>query len=217
MAQLNSSNVSNGNIVESTDILQLYDALTSGGGTTGVYDVSISGSLTGSSTTSITAISASNITTAVTGGGTHYLTFVDQSPGTRPPKIASLLEYNAATNNLNVSASYALTASYASNVTPPTYLSGQQISTIGAGPFDRQLRLLAGEIKMSAGQGATPSFPALVSKTLGTDCFVTATVSDPNPVGSSVTVRSLSGGIISFYTVSGSGTENVHFHVMYVP
>ena len=126
MATLNSSNIVNGNVVETTDILQLYDAFTAGGGTTGVYNVSISGSLTGSATSASYALSASytstsdtsrlttsasNITTAITSGGTHYLTFVDQSPGTRPPKIASLLEYDATTNNLNVSASYALTSS----------------------------------------------------------------------------------------------------------
>jgi hypothetical protein len=55
MATLNSSNITDGNTIEPTDILQLYDALTSGGGTTGVYDVSISGSLTGSATSATSA------------------------------------------------------------------------------------------------------------------------------------------------------------------
>jgi len=103
MATLNSSNISNGNTIEPNDLLQLYDALTPGGGTTGVYDVSISGSLTGSATSASYAATASlllgsvvsasfastasAITTAVTGGGTHYLTFVDQA-GTRFPKVA---------------------------------------------------------------------------------------------------------------------------------
>ena len=48
MATLNSSNITDGNIIEPTDILQLYDAFKSGGGTTGAYNVSISGSITGS-------------------------------------------------------------------------------------------------------------------------------------------------------------------------
>jgi hypothetical protein len=59
MAQLNPSNIQNGNIIQANDVLQLYDALTSGGG----YNVSISGSLTGSASTATTANTA-NITLA---------------------------------------------------------------------------------------------------------------------------------------------------------
>ena len=54
MAQLNPSNVQNGNIIQANDVLNLYDALTSGGG----YEVSISGSLTGSATISTTSLSS---------------------------------------------------------------------------------------------------------------------------------------------------------------
>ena len=62
MAQLNPSNIQNGNIIQANDVLQLYDALTSGGG----YNVSISGSLTGSASTAITATTATTATTADT-------------------------------------------------------------------------------------------------------------------------------------------------------
>jgi hypothetical protein len=55
MATLNSSNITDGNTIEPNDLLQLYDALTPGGGTTGVYSVSISGSLTGSASTATSA------------------------------------------------------------------------------------------------------------------------------------------------------------------
>jgi hypothetical protein len=61
MATLNSSNITTGNTVEANDLLQLYDALTPGGGTTGAYSVSISGSITGSAST---ATSSSFATTA---------------------------------------------------------------------------------------------------------------------------------------------------------
>ena len=54
MAQLNPSNIQNGNIIQANDVIQLYDALTSGGG----YNVSISGSLTGSASTATTATTA---------------------------------------------------------------------------------------------------------------------------------------------------------------
>ena len=51
MATLDKSNVVNGNIVEASDITALYNALTAGGG----YDVSISGSITGSASTAISS------------------------------------------------------------------------------------------------------------------------------------------------------------------
>lgn len=56
MATLDNSNIVNGNIIQPNDILQLYSAFTAGGG----YDVSISGSLTGSATSASFAISSSN-------------------------------------------------------------------------------------------------------------------------------------------------------------
>lgn len=66
MATLNSSNIIDGNTIEPTDILQLYDALTPGGGTTGAYNVTISGSLIGTATSSSYAVTASY---ALNGGG----------------------------------------------------------------------------------------------------------------------------------------------------
>ena len=75
MATLNSSNITDGNTIEPTDILQLYDAFTSGGGTTGAYKVTISGSLIGNASTSTSssyALSSSFATTAsyAANGGT---------------------------------------------------------------------------------------------------------------------------------------------------
>jgi hypothetical protein len=51
MATLDSSNILDGNTIEPTDILQLYDAFTPGGGTTGEYNVTVSGSLIGNAST----------------------------------------------------------------------------------------------------------------------------------------------------------------------
>ena len=67
MATLNSSNITDGNTIEPTDILQLYDAFTPGGGTTGAYDVTVSGSLIGNASTATSssyALSSSFATTA---------------------------------------------------------------------------------------------------------------------------------------------------------
>jgi hypothetical protein len=135
---LSKSNIVNGNTIQAADVSQSIDAFTG----TIAYDITLSGSLqltgsvksrngyTGSlqgtasiatsasyaltATTATTATSASNITTAVTSSGTNYLVFVSEA-GTKAPKIASLLEYNVATNSLIVTASYATTASYALN------------------------------------------------------------------------------------------------------
>jgi len=65
MATLNSSNVTNGNTVQANDLLQLYDALTPGGGTTGVYNVTVSGSLIGNASTSTSASFATTASFAV--------------------------------------------------------------------------------------------------------------------------------------------------------
>jgi hypothetical protein len=223
MAQLNSSNVVNGNIVEPNDILQLYDAFTAGGGTTGAYNVSISGSLTGSATTALNAskldptLNAStnaeyNVLFAATSSATYETIFKENG---------SIMTYNPSTNVLKVTASRASSAIVADSATLASSaltLSGQQISTPAAGPTDVSLSMIAGSVKMAGGNGGSANFPALVGKTLGTNCFVTATVYSPTPVGTVVNVRSLGGaGNISFYTVSGSGTEDIFFNVMYVP
>ena len=67
MATLDSSNILDGNTIEPTDILQLYDAFTPGGGTTGAYSVTISGSLIGTATSSSYAITASHALNAGSG------------------------------------------------------------------------------------------------------------------------------------------------------
>lgn len=78
MATLDSSNILDGNTIEPTDILQLYDAFTSGGGTTGAYNVTVSGSLIGNASTATSSSYALSSSYAVTasyalnggGGGT---------------------------------------------------------------------------------------------------------------------------------------------------
>lgn len=55
MATLNSGNITNGNTIEPNDILQLYDAFTPGGGTTGAYSVTVSGSLIGNASSATSA------------------------------------------------------------------------------------------------------------------------------------------------------------------
>jgi hypothetical protein len=81
MATLNSSNITTGNTVEANDLLQLYDALTPGGGTTGVYSVSISGSLTGSASTATSASFAISASRAVSSSFATTASFALNSGG----------------------------------------------------------------------------------------------------------------------------------------
>ena len=112
MAQLDKSNVVNGNTIEASDISALYDAFTAGGG----YSVSVSGSLTGSATTATNAsklnptLTTANATRNVLFAGSSSATYeaVYKSDGTK-------MTYNPSTDLLNTTASYAVTASYALN------------------------------------------------------------------------------------------------------
>jgi len=86
MATLNPSNVVNGNTIQASDIEQLYNAFGTGSsGYTPITGVSLTGSITNADGATLAA-SASKITTAITGGGTHYLTFV-QGAGTYRLKL----------------------------------------------------------------------------------------------------------------------------------
>ena len=134
MATLDSTNVVNGNTIEATDVLQLYQAFGSAGA--GITGLAMTGSLYGNAltaTTATTATTASNINTATVSTGTYYLTFVTGS-GVKAPKIASLLEYNAATNELNVTASYADTASYALSAAPSSPIYSDTIIDNSSNP-----------------------------------------------------------------------------------
>ena len=171
MATLNPSNVVNGNTIQASDIEQLYNAFGTGSaGFTPITGVSLTGSITNANVAT-TATSASNITTAITGGGTHYLTFV-QGAGTNPPKIDNDLEYNPSTNNLTVTASFATTASYALTgsaiqVNAQNYDNG---STVVPGNF----KFVAGKTTMTSGAATSSLFTVLAGKTLGDNVWINA-------------------------------------------
>ena len=123
MATLNPSNVVNGNTIQASDILQLFEAF--GTGSQNITGLSMTGSITNADVAT-SATSASKITTAITGGGAHYLTFV-QGAGTFSPKIDNDLEYNPNTNVLTVTASSATSSSYAVTA---SYVNSSQTNQI---------------------------------------------------------------------------------------
>ena len=152
MATLNSGNITNGNTIETNDILQLYDALTPGGGTTGAYNVTVSGSLVGNASTSTSA--------------SYALT-----------SSFSISSSRAISSSFATTASYALNASPVSSDTVKVQIAGAGQVTMyaftGITPsFSSQTTFVSMSIDF-------PSLP--VASGLGTDLFLTATPNSDTP------------------------------------
>jgi len=212
MATLNPSNVVNGNTIQASDILQLYEAF--GTGSQNITGLSMTGSITNADVAT-SATSASKITTAITGGGNHYLTFV-QGAGTFSPKINNDLEYNPTTNTLTVTASSATSSSYA--VSASHVNSSQANQLIGTaysasvGTPNTNFSFIAG----FATTGNTPNTASIIitqlaGKTLGTSAFVTATASGSI---NNITVNSLIGNTLTFE--SQNPTTDFYYTVFYI-
>ena len=168
MATLNPSNVITGNTIQASDVLQLFEAF--GTGSQNITGLSMTGSITNANV-AISATSASNITTAITASGINYLVFVTGS-GTNPPKIASLLEYNAATNSLTVTASFATTASYALTGSV-TQVNSQNYDT-GITVVPGDFKFIAGKTAMTAGAATSSLFTVLAGKVIGDTVWINA-------------------------------------------
>jgi len=201
MATLNPSNIITGNTIQASDVLQLFEAF--GTGSQNITGLSMTGSITNANVAT-TATSASNITTAVIASGTQYLTFVTGS-GTNPPKIASLLEYNAATNNLTVTASFANTASYALNGSAIQVNSQNYDNGTNVVPGD--FKFVAGKTAMTSGAATSSVFTVLIGKTIGNNVWINAsypTTFSTTPGQSLLKVNVSSSGQI---LISGAATD----------
>lgn len=210
MATLNSSNISTGNTIQPNDLLQLYDALTAGGGTTGVYDVSISGSITGSATSASYALTAS---------------YALNVPVTASYALTASYVLNAVSSSRAVSSSFATSASFSTNSANATSaatannISPATVLPSGSSPITTVLGIAAGSITMTGSTATTANIDPLKSKVLGQTLFVNATIFNAGGSGNVVWVRaySPSTGQIQFQTAGGSGTEFITWTAMYVP
>jgi hypothetical protein len=122
-------------VVEGTDSLALASQIV----VTGV-SASFLGNLTGTSSWATNAINATTATNATnvavtdttTGTGPYYIAFTDGTTGNRAVRVDSAaLTFNATTNTLTVTSSYAtqaLTASYASNIPTTASYANQALS-----------------------------------------------------------------------------------------
>jgi hypothetical protein len=220
MAQLNSSNIVDGNIVEPNDILQLYDAFTAGGGTTGEYNVSISGSLTGSATTALNASKLNPLSD--TNNNNRPVVFISTSSADYEQTYKAnggKFTYNPSTELLTVTSSFAITASYAANGGLADKIVQQQYQRPGASVADATFKFVAGACQMTGGTGTTGAFSLLSGKVLGQSAFVTATLQlSAATAGEIVVVKDLIGGAITFITAGSVAALAgiVHFNVLIV-
>ena len=139
----------------------------------------MTGSLKGSATSII-------IPTPPTPTGTYYPTLVP-GVGTQNLEIGTL-EYNAATDTLTTTASYAVTALNASvsQVDNQRYDDG---STIQSGNF----KFIGGKVTMTSGAATSNPFSVLLGKILGVNAFITANYISGNGPSDSVIVGSING------------------------
>lgn len=130
MATISRTGISGGGTIQPAHITNIIDALDGTSATTtivatGSFTGSLIGTLTGTATSATTATTATNATnTAVTntstGTGPYYITFVESATGNVGQRVdATGLTYNATTDTITATASFAttaLSASYAANV-----------------------------------------------------------------------------------------------------
>jgi len=125
MATISRTGIANASTIDASHITNIIDALDgtsvsttviATGSFSGSFRGVVTGSVAGTASWAITASTAqsASITTTNSGTGPYYPTFAD-SAGNSVIRIDSGFSYNATTNTLTTSASYALTASYALN------------------------------------------------------------------------------------------------------
>jgi hypothetical protein len=189
MATLNSSNITDGNTVEPNDLLQLYDAFTSGGGTTGAYNVTVSGSLIGNASTATTASFAVSSSRAIT---------------------ASF----AVSSSRAITASFALNGGVSTQVNDQAYSNqGTEPITANFKFYAGTIKISGGAgttSNLPQLAGKTLGTNVWVTATLEGDFATYGT--------GSIYVRSLNGsGAITFSTVNTPTNSIAHYHVIYIP
>jgi hypothetical protein len=222
---LSKTNIVNGNIVQAADISQSIDAFT---GTEG-YAITLSGSFTFTGATtgsgyfsnavnSITSLNASKLNPSLNNStnANYNVLFAASSSATYETiykEDGNIMTYNPSTNVLNVTSSKATSASYA-DVTPTPLLVDGAAYPSGSAPVPSALfRFIAGASKTGAGPNTVSvTINEILGKTLGQDCFVTATISGSG--AQAITVNSLMGNMLTFETQNPN--INFYYHILYI-
>ena len=100
--------------------------------------------------------------------------------------------------------------------------SGQYEGLVGINPatpdsaIRTPLRLLVGSAQLSGGVVNVRSFQSTItSNTLGADLFVTICATDSPQGGVDITCAGLLGGVLTFESTGGTGSEIIMFHIWY--
>jgi hypothetical protein len=183
MATLNPSNVVNGNTIQASDILQLFEAF--GTGSQNITGLSLTGSIT-NATTALTSSITNNIVVPTTSSGIYYPVIVDGA-GTKSPKILSTFELSGSVLN-NVTASRAITSSFSLNSTV-TQVNTQYYDN-GVNTIPADFKFVAGKVAMTNGAATSSIFTNLIGKVLGDTVWINASYPTTfTPFTSSVTVN----------------------------
>lgn len=118
MAIINKTGITTGGTIEAEHVTRAIDAL-SGGSTdtivaTGSFSGSLVGTVIGTLTGTASIASTVSVTNTTAGTGPYYVAFTDASAGARAIRVdSSGLTFNATTNVLSTTASFATSASFA--------------------------------------------------------------------------------------------------------
>ena len=161
---LSKTNIATGNIITAAEVSQSVDAFTGAV----AYDITLSGSL------------------QLTGSVKSRNGYTGSLQGTASVAISSsyaLSSSYAVSSSYALSSSYAVSSSYAlTSTTAVIATSANSISNqnydAGAGIQTGTFKIIAGKIVLSGGVGSSSAFPQLISKTIGTNAFITATYAD---------------------------------------
>lgn len=155
--------------------------------------------------------------TGITNGGTIQAFHVTQSIDAFSKQAAYDITLSGSlTLTGSVSSYTGFTGSLKGDITGEAQTLDTSFYPNGTGPVIQSAKIVAGTARLNGGTPATIAFPMteLIGKTLGTDCFVTATLSGSSPYTGTVNVGTLAGGTLSFTGNNGNG-DLFHFQVVY--
>jgi hypothetical protein len=158
-------------------------------------------------------LSKTGITTGQTIQVSHVTQSIDALTGTvaYDIKISGSLTLTGSVASFN-----GFTGSLNGSITGNSETATGKFYPNGGGPVTQNAKFLAGTGRLNGSSPATIAFSIaeLTGKTLGLDCFVTATLSGSAPYTGTVNVGTLAGGTLSF-TGNNGNTDLFHFHVIY--
>jgi hypothetical protein len=219
MAALSTSGVLNGQTIQASHVTQLIDAFT------GVsYDLTISGTfnatgstITGSISNATSASKANTLLVSALGGNTEYFVPYLQTTSSYVSARfdASTFTYNPATSTLTVTASRAVSSSFALTTPPPIQVAGTIYPSGSVSVPNSNLKMIAGASKTGAGPTTVSvNITELNAKTLGQNCFITATASGSAGANNSIVINSLGAGTIIFESLAPS--TDFYYNVIYI-